>query len=176
MTDDKRQLASISGDDRLPAGIDSVFPPLLLIALGALLVHAALGYGETGRQLPVLVGGVTIALAMLDLLSRFGGRIGAWLHEALGAGFDDREMKHAPPITEELRQAGWLAACLGLIVLLGLLAAVPLFIFLYTWRQGRQPVIASVTAAVAVAVLVGLVFEVALDYQLYRGLLFGGRD
>jgi hypothetical protein len=163
-------------DDRLPAGIDSVFPPILLIVFGALLVHAALGYGETGRQLPVLIGTITVLLALLDLVSRLPGLAGGWLRRALGAGFRDREMKHAPKLVAEITQFAWLAACVAAIVLIGFLAAVPLFIFMYTWLQGRQPLLASAVTAIAVVLLTGLVFEVLLDYELYRGLLFGGRD
>lgn len=175
MTDKQGPGVQQAGDDRLPAGIDSVFPPILLIVLGASLVYAALGYGETGRQLPVLVGAITVALAMLDLVSRLPGFAGGWLRRALGAGFRDREMKHAPALGAELIQLGWLAGCVGTIVLIGFLAAVPLFILLYAWLQGRQPLLASALTAIAVALLIGLVFELLLDYQLYRGLLLGGR-
>lgn len=175
MTDETGHLGEQADDDRLPAGVDSVFPPLLLIVLGVLLVYSALGYGETGRQLPLLVGGITVVLAVLDFVTRLPSFAGGWLRRALGAGFRDREMKHAPRLADEIVQAAWLAGCVGAIVLVGLLAAVPLFIFLYTWLRGRQPVFASALTAIAVALLTGVVFEVLLDYQLYRGLMFGGR-
>ena len=179
MTDNSMQqeelTAAAGSDGRAPRGIDSVYPPLVLLLSAVALIYAALDYGDDGRQLPLLVGGVAALLAVLDLLSRRRGPVGAWLRDAPGAGFAEREMKYSPPLAAELRQAAWLAVCIGLVLLVGLLPGVPLFVFLHAWRQGRQPLRHSTLAAILVAAACGLVFEFALDYQLYRGLLFGGR-
>lgn len=154
-------------------GINSLVPPALLAIVAAATWYAASGYGATARQLPMLVAGGIVVLATLDLLSRLPGAIGQVLRTALGAGFDEPEIELRAAWQREIAQVGWVVAAVAAVVLVGFLVAIPLFVFLYSRLNGSRSTPASVLAAVLATAAVALVFELLLDYTLYRGILFG---
>ncbi|MHA6344366.1 tripartite tricarboxylate transporter TctB family protein [Roseivivax sp. CAU 1761] len=157
--------------DPVPQKITSIWPPLLLLAVSLGYVAWAQKYGAVPRLMPTLVGGATAALAVLDLLSRFDSRLGRALRLALGADFRNREMSHDPAIGREAAMIGWMLAALASIWLIGLLPTVPLFITAYMRLWGRLPLSMAALSGVAVLGFVVVVFEVLLDYALYRGWL-----
>lgn len=157
--------------DKIPAIIQSVYPPLLLMGLAGLLIYWSYDYGETARRLPLLVSSGIFVLIFLDLLSRFPSKISALIHWTLGAGFQDREMKHDPNWRDEIVQITWVAICLAGMALFGILATIPMFIFMYTRIQGKQKPWFSLLIAAIVVAMVGLIFEFFLEYDLYRGML-----
>jgi cation transporter-like permease len=150
----------------------SVFPPIPPLIAVMLLISVASGYGETARQLPLIVGTSTLVLILLDIVSRLPGKAGAIIRSALGAGFQDPELTEEPRWQSEAIQLVWVATCVLGILLIGILPTVPIFIFSYMFVQGGQRLIVSVIVALLVLLLIGLLFEVALDYELYRGMLF----
>lgn len=159
-------------NERIRSDIRSVYPPLLLLTAVGLLIYWAYGYGETARQLPVLVGTGTAILVVLDILSRLHGKVAAVIRSVLGAGFQDRELTLESRWQSEIIQFVWMFSCVVGIVFIGILATVPAFVLMYMFIQGKQSLLFSMTISLVVLVLVGLVFEVLLDYELHRGLLF----
>lgn len=155
-----------------PRKIRSVWPPLVL--LGAAVGYAiwAQDYGSVPRLMPTLVGGATAILAVLDLLSRLDNQLGAALRLTLGADFRNREMTHDPKLSHEAAMIGWMAGCIMAMLIIGILPAVPIFIALYMRYWGEQPWLQSAISALIVLAFVVAVFELLLDYQLYRGVLF----
>ncbi|POF34499.1 tripartite tricarboxylate transporter TctB family protein [Roseibium marinum] len=162
----------MSDIDLVPEKIRSLWPPVILMLLSAAFTAWAQRYGDTPRLMPTLAGVATTVLALLDLLSRFDNRLGAGLRLALGADFRNREMTHDPAVAREAGQIGWMVACVVAMLVIGILPAIPLFITLYMRFWGRQPWIPSLIAAFVVLGFVSVVFEVLLDYTLYRGVLF----
>lgn len=156
----------------VPAKIRSAWPPLILGAMAAGVTLWAQRYGPVPRLLPTVVGVSLLVLCALDLASRFDTRAGAVLRATLGADFRNREMGHDPVLRAELVQIGWMAGCILLMLAIGILPTVPVFIALYMRRVGGRPWIASILAGLAVLLFVTVVFEMLLDYALYRGLLF----
>lgn len=68
----------------------------------------------------------------------------------------------------------WLVLFAALIVLVGILAAVPAYLFAaLRWRGGRSYRACALGAA-GVTLFVWLLFSVVLRIALYPGLLFGG--
>ena len=159
--------------DTTPPKIRSVWPPLLILAVSLGYVVWAQDYGRVARLMPVLVGVATAVLAVLDLLSRFDGRLGAALRLTLGADFNNREMPHDPRLGREVALFGWMLGCLVAIWLIGILPTVPLFIAGYMRLWGQRPWLVSILSGVAVLAFVTFVFELLLGTQLYRGLLLG---
>lgn len=156
----------------VPGKVRSVWPPLIIFAVAVIYTVWAQDYGRVPRMMPTMVGGATAALAVLDLLSRFDTRLGAALRAALGADFANPEMTHDPAFRREMAMVGMMVGCVLLILVIGILPAVPLFIALYMRLWGKRPWRASIISAAAVLGFVIAVFELALDYHLYRGLLF----
>lgn len=164
---------NVSQTDRgsVPASVKSIYPPLLLALVTGLLLYFASEYGETARKLPILVASASLVLIVLDLVSRFRGNVGALVRSSLGADFDDPEMQHDPDWRSEVVHFLWVSACVASIVLVGILVTVPIFIFLYATIQGKQGVTNSLIVAALGVVVIALVFEVFLEYDLYRGML-----
>jgi hypothetical protein len=163
-------------NDGIRSGVTTLYPPVLLLIASALLIYRASGYGETARQLPVLVASGTLVLVVLDILSRLGGKVGGLIRSALGAGFHDREMTTEPRWQSELTQLAWVGGSVTSIMLIGILPTVPAFIFMYMLIQGRQDVLSSAIVSLLVLFLVGVLFEFILDYELYKGLIFDRHD
>jgi hypothetical protein len=158
--------------DTVPAKIRSIWPPLLLLALSLGYVVWAQDYGAVPSLMPTLVGAATAILSVLDLLSRFDNALGRALQVTLGADFHRREMSHDPAFRDEVIQIGWMVGCIVALLMIGILPTVPLFIIAYMRFSGGQPWVKSAISAIAVLIFVTLVFEVLLDYGLYRGVLF----
>jgi hypothetical protein len=161
--------------DPVPAKIKSVWPPLLLLLMSLGYAYWAQDYGDIPRLMPTLVGLATAGLAVLDLLSRFDTRLGRALQLTLGADFERREMSHDPSLASEARQLGWMVGCIVALLMIGILPTVPLFILAYMRFSGGQPWMRSALSALFVLIFVTVVFEVLLDYSLYRGVLFDPR-
>lgn len=160
-----------SDSDKIPKGVNSIYPPILLLVVVGLLIYWSYDYSETARRLPLLISTGTLVLIVLDLLSRFHGKVGALIRLALGAGFEDREMKHDPEWRLEILQAIWIASCVTSMALIGILPTIPIFVFLYMLVQGKQKIQFSLMIAALIVLVVGLVFEIFLEYDLYRGML-----
>ncbi len=159
----------------VPRKVRSVWPPLLLLALSVGYAVWAQKYGDVPRLMPTIVGVATAILAVLDLLSRFDTRVGNFLKVAMGADFANREMNHDPSLRAEAAQIGWMMGCIVAMLTIGILPTIPLFIAGYMRLSGGRPWVSSALSALIVLAFVTLVFELLLDYELYRGVLFDER-
>lgn len=165
----------MSDPSHVPRKVRSVWPPLLLFAVSVGYAAWAQKYGDVPRLMPTIVGVATAILAVLDLLSRFDTRLGNFLKVALGADFANREMTHDPGLRAEAVQIGWMVGCILAMLMIGILPTIPLFIAGYMRISGGRPWIGCALSALIVLVFVTVVFEILLDYELYRGVLFEGR-
>ncbi|HSM42770.1 MAG TPA: tripartite tricarboxylate transporter TctB family protein [Afifellaceae bacterium] len=158
-----------------PKLVRSALAPLVLIALSVGLLVWSSTYNETARQVPMLVAGAMLVLSVIDLVCRFDAPGLRPLRDFWGADFRNREMRHNPPWRAEVIQALWMIACVAAMLAIGFLLAVPLFVFAYMVVNGKRPVGESLITALVVFGFVYIVFEVLLDYHLYRGALFDAR-
>lgn len=158
-----------------PRSVTSIWPPVVLLVFAVAVLWIAWGYSATAARFPVMVAVAMIVLVILDIWSRTGlpgsGAVEAWG----GTGFRRREMTHDPTLAEQAECVGWMVAAFALMAAVGILAASPIFAAAYVRLRGKRTL--AVAGAVGLGVLafqVG-VFEWALDYELYRGLLFTDR-
>lgn len=155
-----------------PRTITSIWPAVVLLALAVGMLVWAQSYSTSSARFPSLVATAMIVLGVFDVWSRT--RLPG--HRAVvtfwGAGFDRREMRHDPPLAEQLGLIGWVLACFAGMALVGLLASAPIFCAAFVRFRGRR----SLTTALVVGGIVFAfqygVFEWLLDYELYRGLPF----
>lgn len=158
-----------------PRSVTSPWVPVVLFLVSVGFVAWSQEYGEVARLLPTVMGTATAILCLLDLASRFDWGVGRAIRIAMGADFRAREMTHTPAPRAELVQALWMVACVALMMTIGILPTIPLFVALYMRLHGGRPWVQSVLSGLAVLVFVVVVFEVVLDYPLYRGVLFDPR-
>jgi len=142
----------------------------LLFVLGWSLF--AMEYFES-KLLPLLIGSIVLVLSAVQL----GIEIAARREPKLIEGGDEGDGADVPE--EDARQylihGAWVGAFVLGIYVLGFTAAVSVFVLLYMKRLGTKWRDAIIFAIIVPAFLYGL-FELALDIELYRGLVFGWLD
>ena len=136
---------------------------LLYLALG-------LSYKPALREVPVPVACIVIALLVLDLVSRTETALGAALRRRL----NPIPARPAYPATRQIEAVLWVAGFALLLVLLGILAAVPVFVFAFMRWRGKRGLIASFLAAGGATLFIWLLFALLLRLTLYPGLVFQG--
>lgn len=156
--------------------IADYLPALALWIVTAGYLATAYGYGPDSRIVPVLIAWSMLALLALDLASRTGTRLGRaltrWLNPAAEAA------KSAPParypVSKQVAAVSWLAGFTAALLLIGVLYAVPLYVFGSMRLRGRRSFLVSLAGGAGAALFVWLLFVVVLRLQLYPGLIFGG--
>jgi hypothetical protein len=159
-----RRVFGVPIADYLPAGALAVFT-LAYLAL-------AYTYKPVVRAFPAGVGWAMMALLALDLASRSDTRLG----RALMRGLNPAAVS-PPPAQRRTRQAAsvlWVASFAALMLAIGILGAIPVYVFAATRWQGRRSYRACLAIAAGATFFVWLLFSVVLRIGLYPGLLFGG--
>ena len=155
-----------------PYSVTSIWPAVVLLVFAIVVFTIARGYSATSARFPSMVAGATIVLAFFDIWSR-SNLPGAKLVGTFGGtSFRQREMMHNPRFLEQLECVGWIAGAFVLMATVGLLAASPIFCAAFVRLRGRRSVIVSAGIGLGVLAFQFIVFEWALDYELYRGLAF----
>jgi putative tricarboxylic transport membrane protein len=142
---------------RGPIGV----PLVLIVFVLAYLAVALLTLDRASRNVPLLAGGVTLALLALELFRTWSDR-----RPAPG---DARAPEHQ---RAELTVLLSVAAGIAGIVLIGFLAALPLYLIGAIWLIGRRTLHAAVATALLTTLAIYLVFESVLSYRLFPGVLF----
>ena len=168
-------MARLENSDDVPKAVRSIYPPLVLIAVAFLMIVWSQRYNETASLVPLLVSYTLLILAFFDLVCRFEKPFIRPLRDFWGADFQNREMKHDPSPAAEVSQVVWIVGCVAGMMLIGILPTIPIFILSYIIINGRRPWLESLIVTVIVFAFVYVVFEMLLDYQLYRGVLFDER-
>lgn len=150
-------------------------PASALWLVTALYLQTAYHYSPAVRAFPAGVAWIMLLFLTLDLVSRtktrLGGLLMRWLNPAAPARPVEAE---APPPARQVAAVLWLVLLAALIVLVGILAAVPTYLFAaLRWHGGRSYRACALGAAGA-TLFVWLLFSVVLRIALYPGLLFGG--
>lgn len=162
-------------DNRVPAMVRSIYPPLLLIVLSIVMIVWSYGFNETARTVPLLVGYGLLFLSGIDFYCRLDLPFANLLSDFWGADFRNPEMSHNPDWKAEAAQILWITGCVAAMLLIGILPTAPLFVMSYMAVNGSRRWPECLAGGAAVFGFVYVVFELLLDYQLYRGVLFDER-
>jgi hypothetical protein len=154
-------------------GIADTAPALGLWMLSLAYLLAAYQYPPASRAFPVIVAWSMLVLVTLDVIARTPTRAGRavtrWLNPASAVGPDGRI---ATPT--ELLAILWVVGFVTALVLIGILYAVPLFVFASVRWRGKQSYWISLVLAGGTTLFVWLLFARLLRIDLYSGLLGGG--
>ena len=151
-------------------------PALALSAITAGYLATAYGYGPDSRMMPVLVAWAMLGLLALDLAARMDTRLGRGLTRWLNPSADPAKSA-APacyPLSKQAAAMLWLAGFVAALVLIGVLCAVPLYVFGSMRVRGRRSYLMSLVGGAGATLFVWLLFAIVLRVELYPGLLFGG--
>jgi hypothetical protein len=149
--------------------------PLALWVVTALYLIAAYGYAPDSRAFPAMVAWTMIVLLSLDVVSRTetaaGRAVTRWLNPAAQ---EIDPVASVYPVAKQAAAILWVAGFAAALVLVGVLCAIPAYVFAsLRWRGGRPVWICALTAGGA-TLFVWALFSLVLRLQLYPGLLFGG--
>ena len=157
----KRGLAPMRGD--------IVFALALLVITIAYLA-VSYRYKPALRAVPAAVAWIMIVLLAIDLLSRQESPLGLMLRQRLNPASERPFYSAARQIEAIL----WVLGFAALLVAIGVLSAVPLFVFAFMRFRGHRPIWISAFGSGAVTLFLWLLFAQLLHLALYPGLLFGG--
>lgn len=155
--------------------VRSIYAPLLWLVLCTAFVVVTYDLDEESRAAPLMAGYAGLVLGVLDLLSRFEGSVSNFIRMVMGAGFDNPEMTHNPRFGAEIKQIGWMALFVLMVLFIGILPAVPVYVLASMRMNGKRSWKESIIASLATLAFVFVVFEIFLAFELYRGVLFDER-
>lgn len=140
---------------------------VMLVIIGSSL---SMKYFES-RLLPLVVGSAVFALSAIGLWREIAAEN---RREATVTRGETVKKKEAGESWRGYLVAGaWLMGFFLTIYLLGYIIAIPLFILAYMKSHGSKWLVATVFAIITSVIIYG-VFRLALNIELYRGLIFGG--
>ncbi len=156
------------------SAVKSYLAPGVLWLITAAYLATAYGYPPESRAFPAMVAWAMLLLVSLDLLSRTptvaGRTVMRWLNPVA-------ESDHARTATAAARQIGAVCWVLGFasgLLLIGVLAAVPLFVFAFMRFRGGRPILVALAVAGGALLFIWLLFSVLLRLPLYPGVLVSG--
>jgi hypothetical protein len=151
-------------------------PALGLLALTILYLATAYQYSADARAVPAGVAWVLMVLVILDIVSRTRTTIGITLMHWLNpAGDPDKlaERKHYTA-AKQIGAVLWIAGFAAAMVFIGILYAVPLYVFASLYFRGKRPLVVSAGIAAGATAMIWLLFVAVLGLELYPGVLFSG--
>ncbi len=145
---------------------------IVFLALVGLVVVAAffeaLTYQLVSSRTPFVIIAPLIVLIVVHGVRLYRHRdeaeVGQRLQTALRGGMAG--------LNKVLAICLWLVLLLVIIVALGHFVGLAVFTFMLMWRAGGVPLVMSLVVSAGTVVFIYLVFELAFDLELYRGLLF----
>lgn len=152
-----------------------VVPFLVLVAAVGMLAWSYQYDGRT-RLVPALTAWTLVGFGVLDLVAATGTRMGDYIKAFFTgslAGPEDDE-GDAQPMGRILKACAWVAGYLAALALGGFHLVTPIYVFCYVLWRGKLPVRRALIAAIATEAFIAFTFEWAMEFRLFRGVLFGG--
>ncbi len=154
--------------------VSDYLPALGLLVLTILYLATAYNYAPDARAVPAGVAWVMLVLVILDLISRTRTKAGmALMHSLNPAGDADKMAEHKRyPALKQIGAVVWVAGFAAAMVLIGILYAVPLYVFASLYVRGRRPLLFALSVSAAATAMIWLLFVAVLGLELYPGALF----
>ena len=147
-------------------------PALVMVAITLAYLVTAYTYAPQARLFPVPVGWLMLLLLGLDLVSRTKTPIGETLTRWLNPAAENEEAEPRFPVMRQLSALLWVGFFTAALYLIGIMYAVPLYVFGSMRFHGKKSYSTSLITAVCVTAFTWLLFAFALQVELYPGLLF----
>jgi hypothetical protein len=156
--------------------VSDYMPATALLVLTILYLATAYGYAPDARAVPAGVAWVMLVLVILDLVSRTRTQVGTMLMHWLNpAGDADKMAEHKRyPAFKQIGAVLWIAGFAAAMVFIGILYAVPLYVFASLYFRGRRPLWLAAGVSAGATLMIWLLFVAVLGLELYPGMLFGG--
>jgi len=147
-------------------------PALAMVGIAVVYLATAYTYAEQDRLFPMPVGWLMLVLVALDLVSRTKTPIGETLTRWLNPAAEDEAAAARFPLLRQLSALLWVVFFTAALVLIGIMYAVPLYVFGSMRFHGKKSYLTSLVTAALVTAFTWLLFGFALQVELYPGMLF----
>jgi hypothetical protein len=134
-------------------------------------------YAYTGRghMLPALTGWILVILSALDIVAATPTRLGGGIAELFaGKVIGEAKAEAHGTLSRILMAAAWPGAFVAGVILFGFFLAIPVYVFAFMLLFGKKTLREALIAAATTTVFTLVVFEWLLNYEVFRGILFGG--
>jgi hypothetical protein len=118
------------------------------------------------KLMPSVMSGAVIVLSLVALVQelRVGGQTKATDDEG-----DEVEDEEEVPLRSFFKAFGWFVALIACVYFLGFIITIPLWIFVYLWKNGHRWWI-SLPQGIGAVVIIYVVFTIVLQVELYQGV------
>lgn len=141
-----------------------------VLAVMIFFIHETYGYTGKVRNFPLIIGYTGVVICVLDVLSLSNRAIGNTITRLFGSHLDEKEMG-GRSVKRELMAFAAMGSCVLGIWLFGFLAFSPLFVAVWMLAGGKTVKNAFYGGAFTLFAIY-VMFELAFQYELYRGILF----
>ena len=147
---------------------------LFFLAFFLVMTIISLTYGPKTRRLPLIIGIPGLVLAVVEVFKGIRGPLSpsrpsgteGQKGDAIGLSLSDEQKR-------VLGMIGWVFVLVGMIWVFGFLVTIPLYTLVFM-KVRRESWLASLLFAVIGFAVLYLLFIVALNIELYPGLVFEG--
>jgi hypothetical protein len=141
-----------------------------ILALMIFFIHQTYGYSGKVRNFPLIIGYTGVVICILDILSLSNRAIGSAICRFFGSHLDVAEMNNRS-VSRELIAFAAMGGCVLGLWLFGFLVFSPVFVGLWMLVGGKT-VKNALYGSVFTLLFIYLMFEVAFQYELFRGVVF----
>ena len=150
-------------------------PAAVLFVVAAIYLATGYTYDAEARAFPSVVGWAALLLAALDIVARTQTPVGIAITRRLNpaAAPDKTDGEAHYPVGKQVRAVLWALGFVAALVLIGILYAVPAYVFASLRLRGRRPLLTCALVAAGATIFIYLLFVQLLGIELYPGMLFG---
>lgn len=150
-------------------------PPVVVFAASLGFLVWAYTYEGRAEMMPALTGWFLVVMSFLDILAHTGTRVGDAVAEFFAGKLTGEGKSEAHgSLLRTLQAMAWPGFFVAGIIFFGFFVAIPVYVFLFMLLFGRKSLRAACIGALATTFFILVVFEWLLDYEVFRGVLFGG--
>ena len=141
-----------------------------VMALMIFFIHQTYGYSGEVRNFPLIIGYTGVVFCVLDVFGLCNSAIGSAITKFFGSHLDIDAM-NSRSVKRELIAFAAMGSCVLGLWLFGFLVFSPIFVGLWMLAGGKT-VKNALYGSVFTLLFIYLMFEMAFQYELFRGVVF----
>ena len=156
--------------------IRRMLPAFVGLAVAATFLVWSHAYDGRAHTVPMLIGWTAVVLTLMDIVAQTETGVGQTLHEILsGEPLDSSSTETDQSARSAVIPELWVAGFVGLVAIVGFIAAIPVYTVAFMRLQGRMSWRKTAIGAISITAVTWIVFEQLLRYKVFEGWVFGGQ-
>ena len=155
--------------------VSRLAPAVIVFACSVGFLIWTYSYAGRGHMMPALTGWFLVIMSFLDILAATPTRIGAAIADFFAGKVVGEPVGHSHGTAGRvLMAAAWPGAFVAGVILFGFFLTIPVYVFLFMLMYGKKTIREALIGAAATTAFTVVVFEWLLNYEVFRGIVFGG--